>query len=96
MRAEVVGRMLGLRLDGELLRASASRFLERACVPFLREIAVCSRALVSTIVNPSRVRFSLMQDRSDVEGRKRKEDFMKYLEVLLRDSPVQRSYSEAL
>ena len=59
MWAEVVGRMLGFRLDGELLRASASRFLERAAVPFLREVvAVVGRSLADTVVNPSRVGFS--------------------------------------
>jgi len=51
--------MLGFRLDGELLRASADRFLERATVPLLREVvAVISRGLTDTIVNPARVGFS--------------------------------------
>ena len=36
MWAQVVRRMLGLGLDGELLRSSASRFLERAGMPLLR------------------------------------------------------------
>lgn len=35
MRTEVVGRMLGLCLDRELLRASASGFLECTGVPLL-------------------------------------------------------------
>jgi hypothetical protein len=51
--------MLGFSLDGELLWASADRFLERAAVPLLRKVAaVVSRSLTDTIVNPSRVGFS--------------------------------------
>ena len=51
--------MLGFGLDGELLRACASRFLERAAVPLLGEVvAVVGRSLTDTIVNPSRVWFS--------------------------------------
>ena len=63
MRGEIVGWMLRFRLDGELLRASASGFLERASMPFLREVAVvCSRGLADAIVNPAGVWFSLMGD----------------------------------
>jgi hypothetical protein len=51
--------MVRFRLDGELLRASASRFLERAGVPLLREVvAVCNRSLTDTIVDPARMGFS--------------------------------------
>ena len=64
--------MLGFRLDGKL-GASASRFLERAGVPFLREVvAVRSRSLTDTIVDPTRVGFSLMEGgvRQGREGKK--------------------------
>jgi hypothetical protein len=56
---EIVSGMLGLCLDGELLRASASRFLERTGVPLLRKIvAVRSGGLGGTVVDPTRVGFS--------------------------------------
>jgi hypothetical protein len=51
--------MLGFRLDGELLGAGADRFLERATVPFIREVvAVAGRSLADATVNPARVGFS--------------------------------------
>ena len=63
MWAQVVRRMLGLGLDGELLRSSASRFLERAGMPLLREVAVVrSRGLADTVVNPARVWFPLKEN----------------------------------
>jgi len=41
------------------LRASASGFLERASMPFLREVVVVrSRSLADTIVDPARMGFS--------------------------------------
>jgi hypothetical protein len=59
MRSEIVRWMLWFCLDGVLLRASASGFLERSGMPFLREVAVVrSRSLADTIVNPARVWFS--------------------------------------
>lgn len=62
MRAEIVGWMLGFRLDGELLRASTNRLLERAAMPFIREVvAVVSGGLAGAIVDPARVGFSLME-----------------------------------
>ena len=86
--------MLGFRLDGELLRASADRFLERATVPLLREVvAVVSRGLTDTIVNPTRVGFSLREDGQT--GRGREGRIILYLEALLRDFPVLRSCFEA-
>ena len=86
--------MLGFRLDGELLRASADRFLERATVPLLREVvAVISRGLTDTIVNPAGVGFSLREDGQT--GRGREGRVILYLEVLLRDFPVLRSCFEA-
>jgi len=89
--------MVGFRLDGELLRASASRFLERARVPFLREVvAVGSRGLADAIVDPAGVGFSLMQDGGVRRQREREERMILYLEVLSQDSPVQRSCFEAL
>lgn len=47
-----------LRLDCKLLRAGASRFLERASVPFLRYIVAASRRVVSIVVDPAGVGFS--------------------------------------
>jgi len=64
MRTEVIRGML-LRLDCKLLRAGASRFLERASVPFLRYIVAASRRVVSIVVDPARVGFSLMEDALD-------------------------------
>jgi len=59
MWGEIVGWMLRFSLYGELLRACASGFLERASMPFLREVAVVrSRSLTDTVVNPAGVWFS--------------------------------------
>ena len=56
--------MLGFGLDGELLRASANRLLERAGMPLLREVvAVGRRSLAGTTVSPARVGFSCMEGR---------------------------------
>ena len=64
--------MLGFRLDGELLRASASGFLERAGVPFLREVVVVrGSSLADSIVNPARVGFSFMEERVRWEEKER-------------------------
>jgi len=63
MRSEIVGWMLRLGLDGELLRASASGFLERTSVPLLRKVVVVrSGSLADTIVNPAGMWFSLIED----------------------------------
>ena len=63
MGVEVIGWMLRFGLDGQLLRASGSRFLEGASVPFLREvIVVCRRGLVGAIVHPAGVWFSYGRD----------------------------------
>jgi hypothetical protein len=94
MWVQIVGWMLGFRLDGKLLRTSASRFLVRAGVPFPREVVVVgSRSLTDAIVNPARVGFSLME--AGQTGKGREERIISYLEVLLRDSPIQRSCFEA-
>jgi hypothetical protein len=70
MRSEIVGRMLRFCLDGELLRASASGFLECSGMPFLREVAVFrSRSLADAIVDPARVWFPLMEGRVNEEGK---------------------------
>jgi len=69
---EIVGWMIRFRLDGELLRASASGLLERAGVPFLREVVVvCGNCLADSIVNPARVGFSFMEDRVRQEEEER-------------------------
>ena len=95
MWAEIIGWMLRFCLDGELLRASASGFLERASMPFLREVAVvCGGSLADTIVNPARVWFSLVRDGVNEEGEGGGGRMILYLEVLLRDSPVQLSCFE--
>jgi len=89
--------MVRFRLDGELLRASASRFLKRAGMPFLREVVVvCGRGLADAIVNPTRVGFSLMEDDGVRQRRGREERIILYLEVLSRDSQVQLSCFEVL
>lgn len=91
MRRKIVGLVFGFGLDGELLRASASRFLERTGMPFLGEVVVvCSGGLADAIVNPAGVGFSLIEGGGQM-GRGGGERMIVYLEVLVRDSPVQRS-----
>jgi len=86
--------MLWFRLDGKLLRSSASRFLERAGVPFLREVVVVGgRSLAGAIVDPARVGFSFVEDCQRGKGRVR---INPYLEALAQDFPILRSYFEAL
>lgn len=59
MGGKIVGRVLRFGLDGELLRTSASRFLERAGVPFVGQVVVVrSRSLTDTVVDPAGVGFS--------------------------------------
>ena len=70
MRTEVIRRMF-LRLDCKLLRAGASRFLERASVPFLGYIVAASRRVVGIVVNPAGVGFSLMEDALDRDEKRR-------------------------
>ena len=63
MRSEIVGWMLRFGLDGELLRTSASGFLECSSMPLLRKVVVVrSGSLADTIVNPAGVWFPLMED----------------------------------
>ena len=63
MWAEMIECVLGLRLDSALLRVIINRFLGRAAVPFLREVAtVVSRGLADPIAEPVRVGFSLIED----------------------------------
>ena len=60
MWGEIVGWMVH---DGELLRASTSRFLERAGVPFLREVVVYGSSRADSVVNPARVGISFVEER---------------------------------